>query len=385
MSTLQTQLVKKTAIINSGDFNLSAARYLELVEFSSEYEAIQIGDICKTTQGVQLVKKDQINDHKKGYVRYLYIQDFKGENRSIYVQDKYPDKLLSKDDLVMANTGTPGAVFKGKNGVLSNNLFKITFNKLKINRDYLYSLLSSSIFQSRLKLVLKGGVQKHLGHKAIKEQKIPLPPLEIQEQIVKEIEGYQQIIDGCRQVVENYKPVIDIDPNWDMVELGEAYESNFNAKRIPITKSDRKKGDIPYYGASGIVDYVRDFIFDEELLLVSEDGANLKDRNFPIAFSISGKSWVNNHAHVLKFRSYENQKFIEFYLNNISLEPYITGSAQPKVNQRALNSIKVPNPSMEIQREIVQKLEQEKEVIEGNKELIKIYEKKINDKIKELF
>ena len=138
---------------------------------------------------------------------------------------------------------------------------------------------------------------------------------------------------------------------------------------------------------SGVTSFenVKDFIFDERLLLVSEDGANLKDRNYPIAFSISGKSWVNNHAHVLKFGSYENQKFIEFYLNNISLEPYITGAAQPKVNQSALNSIKVPNPSMDIQKEIVQKIEEERKVIEGNKKLIEIYTQKIQDRINKVW
>ena len=135
----------------------------------------------------------------------------------------------------------------------------------------------------------------------IQNFEIPVPPLEIQQEIVDEIEGYQKIIDGCRQVVQNYKPTIDIDPSWEMVELKNLYEANLDSKRVPITKGDRKAGEIPYYGASGIVDYVEGYLFDEDLLLISEDGANLKDRNYPIAFSISGKNWVNNHAHVMRF------------------------------------------------------------------------------------
>jgi len=102
----------------------------------------------------------------------------------------------------------------------------------------------------------------------------------------------------------------------------------------------------PYYGASGIVDYVKDYIFDGDFLLVSEDGANLLARNTPIAFSISGKSWVNNHAHVLKFDTYAERRFVEIYLNSIDLTPYISGAAQPKLNQQNLNNIKIPNPSL---------------------------------------
>ena len=123
--------------------------------------------------------------------------------------------------------------------------------------------------------------------------------------------------------------------------------------RKPVTSGSREAGDIPYYGASGIVDYVKDYIFDVDFLLVSEDGANLIARNTPIAFSISGKSWVNNHAHVLKFPTYSDRRFVEYYLNNIDLTPYISGAAQPKLNQKNLNSIKIPNPSPEEKIRIV--------------------------------
>lgn len=209
---------------------------------------------------------------------------------------------------------------------------------------------------------------------------IPLPPLSIQEEIVAEIEGYQKIIDGAKMVVENYKPKIDIDPEWDMVELGELAK-NLDGKRIPITKSDRIEGQYPYYGASGIVDYVAEFIFDEDILLISEDGANLLARVTPIAFSVSGKVWVNNHAHVLRFDKIETQKFVELYLNSITLEPYITGSAQPKLNQKALNSINIPLPEFKIQRQIIAQIEKEQELVNTNKQLIKIFEQKIKNRI----
>ena len=128
---------------------------------------------------------------------------------------------------------------------------------------------------------------------------------------------------------------------------------NCDSMRKPVTSGKREAGEYPYYGASGIVDYVKGYIFDGDYLLVSEDGANLLARSTPIAFSISGKNWVNNHAHVLKFDCYETRRFVEFYLNSIDLAPYISGGAQPKLNQKNLNRIEIPLPSQERQKYIV--------------------------------
>ena len=139
---------------------------------------------------------------------------------------------------------------------------------------------------------------------------------------------------------------------WEFKTLNQIAE-NLDFKRIPITKSDRNSGEYPYYGASGVVDFVADYIFDCDALLISEDGANLLARSTPIAFPVSGKYWVNNHAHILKFDSLTTQRFIELYFDSISLEPYITGAAQPKLNQSALNSIPIPVPPIQEQQRIV--------------------------------
>ncbi|MCU0082115.1 restriction endonuclease subunit S [Streptococcus danieliae] len=106
-----------------------------------------------------------------------------------------------------------------------------------------------------------------------------------------------------------------------------------------------------------MVDYVDDYIFDGDYLLVSEDGANLLARRTPIAFSITGKSWVNNHAHVLKFDNAVDRKYVSYYLNHIDLTPYISGAAQPKLNQQNLNTIKLPYPKQEVRSKIVQVLD----------------------------
>ncbi len=130
---------------------------------------------------------------------------------------------------------------------------------------------------------------------------------------------------------------------WVEKELGGIAE-NLDSKRVPITSNQREKGNIPYYGASGIIDYVKEYIYDENLLCISEDGANLIDRNYPIAFSISGKTWVNNHAHVLKFENSNTQLLVEKYINSINIEDFLTGMAQPKLNRGKLDIIPIPLP-----------------------------------------
>ena len=151
--------------------------------------------------------------------------------------------------------------------------------------------------------------------------------------------------------------------------------TNLDNKRVPITKSKRTSGDYPYYGASGIVDYVGGYIFDGDTLLVSEDGANLLARSTPIAFSVSGKYWVNNHAHILKFENMATQRFVEFYLESIKLDEYITGAAQPKLNQKALNSIPIPIPkAVDAQAKIVSGIES---LQEETQRLASIYQRKL--------
>ena len=142
----------------------------------------------------------------------------------------------------------------------------------------------------------------------------------------------------------------------------------------------RSQGKVPYYGASGIVDYVNDYIFNEDLLCVSEDGANLLARTYPIAFSISGKSWVNNHAHVLRFEKIVTQKYVETYLNSIKLDDYISGMAQPKLNQAMLNRIPIPLPSLTEQNRLMTKID---ELSNETKKLQTTYRQKL-DALEEL-
>jgi len=119
---------------------------------------------------------------------------------------------------------------------------------------------------------------------------------------------------------------------------------------MPLEEGKREKGSFPYYGASGIVDYVAGYLFDEELILLSEDGANITDRNYPVCFLASGKYWVNNHAHVLKAKSGYDNNFICNSMERKDYTNYNTGMAMPKLNQEVCRRIPVACPSFEEQK-----------------------------------
>lgn len=114
-----------------------------------------------------------------------------------------------------------------------------------------------------------------------------------------------------------------------------------NSRRIPLSKMERekRKGNMPYYGASGIIDYVDDYLFEGEHVLVSEDGENLKSRKTPIAFKADGKFWVNNHAHILKGKRKEFNDLIVYYFSQLDINEFITGAVQPKLSKNSLLSI----------------------------------------------
>lgn len=138
---------------------------------------------------------------------------------------------------------------------------------------------------------------------------------------------------------------------WEQRKLGECV-TFLDTMRKPLKESEREKGIYPYYGASGIVDYVSDYIFDEELVLLSEDGANITDRNYPVCFLASGKYWVNNHAHVLKVNAENENNFICNSLERMDFTQYNSGMAMPKLNKDVCYNIPLFCPVYEEQKQI---------------------------------
>ena len=212
------------------------------------------------------------------------------------------------------------------------------------------------------------GYARH--YKLLKDLEIKYPDRAEQHRIVaildEAFDGIATAKANAEKSLQNARALFESHLQSVFTERGEGWvvttldniSTNLDSKRIPIPKSDRKSGEYPYYGASGIVDYVADYIFDGNALLISEDGAILLARSTPIAFSVSGRYWVNNHAHIIKFDDKATQRFVEFYLASIRLDEYITGAAQPKLNQKALNSIPIPIPeAVAKQAEIVGNIE----------------------------
>ena len=138
---------------------------------------------------------------------------------------------------------------------------------------------------------------------------------------------------------------------WEQRKLDDVVEF-LDTMRKPLEGAKRISGSYPYYGASGIVDYVDGYLFDEELILLSEDGANITDRNYPVCFLASGKYWVNNHAHVLRTKKENENNFICNSLERKDYTQYNTGMAMPKLNKETCRKIPILCPAFEEQQKI---------------------------------
>ena len=226
-------------------------------------------------------------------------------------------------------------------------------------QDYLAGVMQSDDFWDFMEENKSGSVNYFVNWSTLANYEFDLPPLSRQRELADLLwaandlkEAYKKTITATDEMLKakfrEYISGVDV----EVRPFGELSES-LDGRRIPVKSGDRKAGVYPYYGASGVVDYVDSYIFDEEILLVSEDGANLTARTTPIAFSVSGKCWVNNHAHVVTFHEKATQKFVEYYIELTDISPYITGTAQPKLNKEKLNRIPIPLPPLSLQREFV--------------------------------
>ena len=246
-----------------------------------------------------------------------------------------------------------------------NNHAHVLKAKPNMHVDYLcYALM----FYDTEGLV-NGATRQKLTQAAMRQMVIPYRDITEQLQIIKKISQIVRSIEKRKEELQLLDQLVksrfielfgDPETNpkgWTRQRLDQICE-NLDSRRVPITSTDRKAGNYPYYGASGIVDYVKDYIFDEDILLISEDGANLVMRSTPIAFSVSGKVWVNNHAHVVRFESKATQKYIEICFALTDISGSITGTAQPKLNQAKLNAMMFCVPPIELQEQFATFVEQ---------------------------
>jgi restriction endonuclease S subunit len=235
---------------------------------------------------------------------------------------------------------------------------------------------------------------------------IPLPPIEIQEQIVKEIEGYQKIIDGAKMVVDNYKPTIKINPEWEMVELGEFVQ--FTQTGLVRNKGEQNESYTYPYLKMDTITYDGQLILNKlvfvnateeefEKYCLKKDDFLYNTRNTP---DLVGKSTVfnaennkylfNNNIMRVRFNQRLNPYFANFILNmpewKIELRKFVDATTSvAAIYPKNYFSVKIPIPSIEEQSNIVNFIEQEQQLVAANKQLISIFEQKIKDKINEVW
>ena len=341
----------------------------------AEIEWLPLGDIGEFIRGNGLQKKDFVED---GYPAIHYGQihtryGLSAKNTFTYISKELFQKLrkAQKNDLLLATTSendedvVKPLAWLGNKVAISGDMILFRHEQ---NVKYLAYFLQTGAFQAQKRKYITGAKVRRVSSNDLAKISAPIPcpdnpkkSLAIQTEIVRILDTFTELtteltteLAARKKQYSYYRDQLlafeGSEVEWKA--LGEITE-NLDSKRKPITSSLREAGKIPYYGASGIVDYVKDYIFDGDFLLVSEDGANLLARSTSIAFSISGKSWVNNHAHILKFETYAERKYVEYYLNSIDLTPYISGAAQPKLNKKNLNSIIIPSPSFEEKHRIV--------------------------------
>lgn len=335
----------------------------------------ELGEVAEIYGGLTGKSKSDFEDGNALFISYKNIYD----NYEINNQDlpkvkvseseqqhkvEYGDVLFTGSSETAEEVAYSSAVTKCFDEAVYLNSFSfgVRFHKdIELIPEFSKHLFRGVYMRKQMAKTASGVTRFNVSKARFKKILIPLPPLSVQEEIVRILDKFTTLeaeleaeLDCRKRQYEYYRNQLLSFENG-AVEWKSLKEIavNFDAMRMPITSGAREKGTIPYYGASGVFDHVKGFIFDGDYLLVSEDGANLIARTTPIAFSISGKSWVNNHAHVLKFNTYEERRFVEYYLNSIDLMPYISGAAQPKLNQKNLNKIKIPSPSLVVQQRIV--------------------------------
>lgn len=245
------------------------------------------------------------------------------------------------------------------------------FDKSKLHGKFFYYFFSQHFYRRVLGMSAKNSVDS-VRMEMIAKMKIPLPPVPEQKKIAtilgtwdKAIAKQEKLIAEkedlkkglMQQLLTGKKRFPGFADEWEVVRLGEVVEFK-DGKRRPIKSEDRAlmAGSYPYYGATGVIDYVNDFIFDEELILLGEDGENILSRNAKLVYHIKGPAWVNNHAHVMKVRAGYDTSFLAHYLEGIRYDKYNTGTAQPKLNKAVCEKIPLRIPEFDEQVKIGQTL-----------------------------
>lgn len=332
-------------------------------------------DIVSEDQGAVSISPSNIVDGKVSWEKGTYISWRK--------YHESPEIKIYEEDILLVKTGST----YGKVGLVKNLKQEATLNpqvvvlkNRKCPSSLLAYLMQFELVQKQIGETIVGGAIPTLSQKEVANYLVPISP-NYQEQtliatalsdadaLICELEKLiakkqaiktatmQQLLTGKTRLPQfalhadgtkkGYKQseLGEIPEDWEICGLKDAVDF-LDGLRRPVRSSDRAKisGTYPYYGASGIVDYVKDFIFDDELILLGEDGENILSRNLPLVFKVSGKIWVNNHAHVMKPKSDFNIGYLTEFLESLDYSLLNSGTAQPKLNKQTCLKIKVAKP-----------------------------------------
>ncbi|EAH8308175.1 restriction endonuclease subunit S [Campylobacter upsaliensis] len=300
-------------------------------------------------------------------------------DRKLYSEDISNYTLIQKGEFAYnparLNIGSI-AFLTDEVGAVSPMYVVFKIDEKSLNQKFLFYFLKSPTTLRKIVSLTETGARFRFDFKRWEKFPIPLPPLEIQYKIVEILDAFTELEAELEARLKQYhyyrnkllshdelenrtaKSRNDSDPATlvPYVRLGEACEILDNLRK-PITKSKRTQGIYPYYGANGIQDYVNEYIFDGDFLLMGEDGSVINKDNSPVLNWVSGKFWVNNHAHILKEKSNTtNLRFVFFYLQTCDVSSIVRG-VPPKINQQNLKTIQIPLPPLEVQNDIVELLD----------------------------
>ena len=353
------------------------------------FRGYTVQDIVEKDKGVISLSPSNIKNQKLDITKGTYISFDKYEES--------PEIKIFNNDVIFVKTASVGKVcfIENLSEPATLNPQLIVFKKIECNKKFLYYVLISEFLNYQIKRDLVGGVIPTLSQSVINNYYLNIPPQEEQTQIanylnhkteqldslISKKEQLIQLLQEERTAMINQAVTKGLDPNvpmkdsgidwlgeipahWEVKKLKHVFKSK-NSIRIPLSSEERGKMDskiYDYYGASGVIDKVENYLFDEELILIGEDGANLLTRSKRLAFIASGKYWVNNHAHIIKPKK-GNIYYLCELLEMLDYSIWVTGSAQPKLTQEALMSIQLFEPPNNEQDEIYEFIRAESDKI----------------------
>lgn len=377
-------LVEKSKLAENEEYNLTASRYKVTQDFSNcKWDIVKLGDICDTTAGGTPLKSNE-----EFYIpaEIPWINSGEVRNGEIFKASKYISKLglkKSSAKLIPANSvlvamygATAGQVGLLRFEAATNQAVCSILPNDKFNPKFLYYILSSKT-KSLIQMSV-GGAQPNISQGIIKNLQIPLPPLEVQEEIVKELDSYQAVIDGAQKVVDNWKPTIPINPNGDKVALKDIISlssGNFLPSKSQI------EGEHFVYGGNGINGTHNTYNTENKTIVIGRVGAYCG-----CVHITKEKSWVTDNAFKVKINSSNvNLRYLAIILEMLNLHRLAKIGGQPSISQTNILEQDILLPSLQEQQEIVDRIEKEENAIEECKKLIELHKEKINTKIQSIW